>query len=222
MMEIKDKALNDIKYIKDSINNTKKNHDLFKKLFIEYGILNLLLIIFTLLYPFVIQNITIYSTVSFFTKSIFYIIIATRIFQISKNSKNNTNIFFRVFISMFFFVTVFMPIFQLIVRFILSYSITDLSIAMANLNQMSQFIMISLFSMSLILVEKLSGKKILLVFGAVNIVIFLVLSSIDAGFMLHSHSYISYVNLYYSSVISLGYIFIGFLSSKNEGVSSTS
>lgn len=123
---------------------------------------------------------------------------------------------------MFFFVTVFMPIFQLIVRFILSYSIADLSIAIANLNQMSQFIMISLFSMSLILVEKLSGKKILLVFGAVNIVMFLVLSSIDAGFMLHSHSYISYVNLYYSSVISLGYIFIGFLSSKNEGVSSKS
>ena len=216
-MENKQKEINDINFIKEAIDKTKKNNHSIKKIFLLYGSVNILLLIVSFLVSLVISDLSKVAILSLISSLLGYVIITASLFYISTREKNHTNIFFRVFISMFFFVAVLIPLILLLMRAFVAFIDIGSPETLFILNQMSEFLMIFIFSISLMIVGKTNESRIFNILSILNVITYLLLFLLNTS--LGSNQFISaqYSSLYYGIVTSIGYILLTIFLSKNKG-----
>lgn len=216
-MENKQKAINDITIIREAINKTKKNNHSIKNIFLLYGSVNTLLLLLSFFVSLVISDLSKVAVISLVSNFLAYIIITVSLLYIFIKEKNHTNIFFRGFISIFFFVAVLFPLILLLMRSFVAFIDIGAPETLIILNQMSEFLMIFIFSISLIIVGKINESSIFNILSVGNVIAYLLLFLLNTGLEINQFVSVQYSGLYTSIVISIGYILLTFFLSKNKG-----
>lgn len=216
-MEKKQKAINDITIIREAINKTKKNNQSIKTIFLLYGSVNTLLLLLSFFVSLAISDLSKVAIISLASNFLAYIIITASLLYIFTKEKNHTNIFFRVFISMFFFVAVLIPLILLLMRSFVAFIDIGTPETLIILNEMSGFLMIFIFSISLIIVGKINESPIFNILSVGNIIAYLLLFLLNISLEINQFVSVQYSGLYTSIVTSIGYILLTFFLSKNKG-----
>ena len=216
-MENKQKAINDINFIKEAIDNTKKNNHSIKKNFLLYGSVNILLLIVSFFVSLVISDLSKVAIISLISNLLGYVVITASLFYIYTREKKHTKIFFRVFISMFFFVAVLIPLILLLMRAFVAFTDIGSPETLFILNQMSEFLMIFIFSISLMIVGKINESRVFNILSILNVITYLLLFLLNSSLAINQFLSLQYSGLYSSIVTSIGYILLTIFLLKNKG-----
>lgn len=216
-MDNKQKAINDITMIREAINKTKKNNHSIKKIFFLYGSVNTLLLLLSFFVSLVISDLSKVAIISLVSNFLAYMIITISLLYIFTKEKNHTNIFFRVFISIFFFVAVLIPLILLLMRAFVAFIDIGTLETLNTLNQMSEFLLVFIFSISLLIVGKINESPIFNILSVGNIITYLLLFLLNTSLGFNQFLSVQYSGLYSSIVTSIGYILLTIFLSKNKG-----
>lgn len=209
-MDTKEKALNDFNVIKEAINRTKKNSQWIKKSFLILGLMTTLLLCIQLVINLFVSNYSTIAVISPLSKLIVYLVTAFFLIRLANKEKRHTNTFFRVFISLFLLNYAVMPIILLLVRSFIVISNTGNAESLVLLQQMTEFLNIFIYSISLLLVSRINGNRMFYILSIMNIFVYLSLFVLNNSFSIHYMQMVSlqYSSLYSGLVTSLGYLIL--------------
>ncbi len=109
-MKNHDKYLTDFNVIKQAIGQSKNNNQWIRNLFLIMGIMSSFLFVAQLIANLFILDYSLISIVSPLLKLSLYFLSAVLLLRIAYKAKRHTNIFFRLFISLFILASVILPI----------------------------------------------------------------------------------------------------------------
>ncbi len=206
-------AIEQIKIIGDSIENTKRNANTIYKLFLVVGIINLINFIagvFLPIYVFSMSNFSVFisSTIEIIGYALMLMYFA-RIYYYESNSSNK---YYVSFINFFMIVNMLMPLISRLVRVTLSVfsDLSQISI-MTGLGSINATVNIMLFIFSLVTCNVLFCKNrflnnVLLIIISIAVMNF---SFFEMSVTVGSGSHIFLRSIIYLLIISIGYIALG-------------
>lgn len=208
-----DGALEDILIIKNSIEKTKSNYTILYKIFMIYGIVNLISNLPTTIELLMLKpsEIPVYfNLISNITIYIFFLIFYIKIF---KNEKISSNKYYISFLSIFAGVSFLLPLILYAIRTLIGLTSSGEKIGSSfiYLESLSMMSNILLLCFCIIISGYILKKRGMLLISSVVLFIFLILSSIynNIGYTIIFSDYhvnITLLSVYYRFLESFGYI----------------
>lgn len=213
-------AMNQIKLINNSIEKAKNKGNIIGKMFIYFGIINLVNYILSIISSLFISSFSEFILIGVIINAIMLATLYLEVRKILKTSRYSTNIYFLGFLRLFVFITFLLPLILLAARFFLFY-FTDIdpSLFIAQSTKIRVLSNLVLFFYALINFTNLSSLKRNISLIALAIFMIFVLYVMDIGLNFSLNNYV--VSYYLWSIVlnlmfSIGYVIIGIRIRQKE------
>lgn len=218
-------ALEDIGVIKKSIGESKNNIDIIRRLFMVFGVINLLqFLLITIAAMFFNQRI--YTRISFLVfilSSITFIIFFVYYVNLYKKEKNNSNKYYNGFLGAFAGVAFVFPLLTYIMQIISSYINQNNNALQADMHlliiQMEHLVNIVFVCFSITIIGYILKKRSPIYISIIVIIIYLGIDLFYSNVVILkglSLASLTLNRIYYDMVISLGYIIMALILKRED------
>lgn len=214
-----DEAINDISIIKNYIEKSKNSNAKLYNMFLLFAITNICYFITTNLASIFISKEYIPAYITQLITLIIYIISFISFIRIKKSKTDDINKYNFIFFNVCAFIFLVLPILCIFLRLVLIKNNFDADIGsiLVKIQTLSMLLNIILLCFCMTVISSIYRNKILLFVSLIVLIFFIILSTFYSNkYLMFSNINISIIGLYYYLILTLGYIYLAFISNYKE------